>query len=63
MRANFSVLPKASPVHSNARITLRFTLVVDVVAVEVFEAVGLQQPVHAGCVGPAAGHALNVYGP
>ena len=34
--------------------------VVDVVAVEVLQPVGLQQPVQAGCVGPAAGHAVNV---
>ena len=60
MRANFSVLPNTSPVHSSARITLRFIVVVDVVAVEVLEAVGLQQPVQAGRVRPAAGHAVNV---
>ena len=60
IRANFSVLPKASPVHSSARITLRFFVLVDVVAVEVLQAIGLQQPVDARCVGPAPWHAVNV---
>ena len=64
MRANFSVLPKNSPVHSKRAdhaALARFIGGISVgVAVQIFQPVGLQQPVHAGRVRPAPGHAVNV---
>ena len=48
----------AGPLQRSEHTALLF--LVDVVAVEVLEAVGLQQPVHAGGVWPASGHAVNV---
>ena len=43
----------AGPLERPDHAALHF--VVDVVAVEVLQAAGLQQPVHARCVGPARG--------